>query len=341
MLQFLSSLFKSAPDQSGGLDDALIEKAIERAVAGTDQRVRALRDYQKLLRDPVEKAVAHVITLVDSLPSPVSISPQAFSEDSRIRAFFVSTEHLGKTIGGFNSVRDILSVATVLPPDDIYGLMTMAKVERKVFGMELEGDNLRRDVLQVSVNFSNHRFLGATDNELDTRRELKIKAFDFLLQKALERITGERSKRLELDRQRRLLQQKLDAMKAGQWGLGEMLDDSESPRPSHAKLEEKINSIDIELGQFPSDKLSLEESLAHVADTLIRPHDWLSVRENCLCLDYRGIKLRDASSASANAINLTELFSCTGEERTVLLGRIARSDIPAKPDIWNAAKIYL
>ncbi len=34
MLRFLSSLFTSAEDRGGGVDEALIEKAIERVVAG-------------------------------------------------------------------------------------------------------------------------------------------------------------------------------------------------------------------------------------------------------------------------------------------------------------------
>ena len=341
MLRFLGSLFTSTQEQPSAFDDALIEKAIDRAVAGTDHRIRALSDYKKLLREPVVKAMTHVIELVDALPPPVPISPQSFSESSTIRSLFVSKEHLSKVVGGFNSIRDYLSEVSVLPPDDIFGLLTMAQDERKVFGMELDGENLRRDVLQVAVNFSSHRFIGIKDNEVDSRRELKIRAFDFLLQKTLERIANQRSNRVELDRQRRLLQQKLDAMKAGQWGLGAMMNDSESVRPKLATLEEKINSIDAELGLFSSDKLSLEQSLSHVIDTLSNPQDWLSTREIRLRLDYRGIKLDDASSAPANEITLTELYSCTGEKRSVLLGRIASSDIPEQTDIWNAAKIYL
>ncbi|MCX7112270.1 MAG: hypothetical protein NTX45_19515 [Proteobacteria bacterium] len=341
MLRFLSSLFTGTAERSGGVDEALLEKAIDRVVVGTDPRIRALGDYQKRLREPVGQAVSHVIDLVDALPPPVAISPRAFSEDSGIRAFFVSTEHLRKVLGGFSTVRDYLTDLAELPPDDVFGLLTMAREERNVFGMELDGDNLRRDVMQVSVNFRNHRYLGPTGNELDTRRELKIRAFDFLIEKTLERITGERGKRLELDQQKHLLQQKLDAMKAGQWGLGMMLIDNEGQRPSLAKLEEKINLIDAELGQFHSDKLGLEESLAYVVDTLGQPSAWLAAREIHLRLDYRGIKLAESSAAPAREITLTELFSSTGECRTILLGRIARADIPEPPDIWNAAKSYL
>jgi hypothetical protein len=42
MLHFLSSLFKPSDDETGALDKALIEAATERAIDGTDPRMRAL-----------------------------------------------------------------------------------------------------------------------------------------------------------------------------------------------------------------------------------------------------------------------------------------------------------
>ena len=341
MLRFLSSLFTTTAERSEGPDEALIEKAIERAVAGTDQRLRAVGQYRKRLCQPVEQAVIHVIALVDALPPPIEISPRAFGEDARVRALFVSTDHLREVFGGFRTVRNYLTDLAGPLPEEIFGLLSMTKEERNVVGMELVGDTLRRDVMQVAVNFFNHRYLGPTSNELETRRELKKRAFDFLIEKALERIAGERSKRRELDQQRHLLKQKLDAMKAGNWGLGAMLADVEQELPDLAALEAEIKAIEMELGQFRTDNLGLEESLACVADTLSHPADWLASREICLRLDSKGIKVPSSSSAPSKEIALTEIFSGTGERRIVLFGCIARTDIPEPPDFWEGAKRYL
>lgn len=340
MLHFLSSLFTSPADRSGGLDEALVEKAIERAVVGTDRRLHALTDYRKRLRQPVEQTIHHVISLVDGLPAPVPISSQAYSDDHKLRALFASVEHLREVCGGFNTVRDYLAGLSSPPPEEIFGLLTTSKEERNVFGMELEGDTLRRDVMQVAVNFFNHRYLTPSDNELDARWELKKRAFDFLVEKALEHLANERGKRRELDRQRQLLRRKLDAMRAGQWGLGSMLDDGASQRPNLAALEAEIQAIEKELGHSHSDRLGLEESLGLVAEILSYPQDWLAAREVSLCLDYRGIKLAEPSSAGYE-ITLTELYSGTGEQRTAMLARIARADIPEPADFWKTAKHYL
>lgn len=340
MLRFLSSFFASSAEQPEGLDEALIEKATERLVAGTDSRIRALGGYRQRLREPVIQAVNHVISLVDALPPPVEISPKMFGSDDCLRAFFVSTDHLRQVLSKFNALREFLDGAT-LPPEDVFGLLTMTREERTVFGMELEGDSLRRDVRQVAVNFTNHRYLGPADNEFETRRELKIRAFDFLIGKVLERMTNERCKRVELERQRHLLQEKLNIMKAGQWGLESMLADSELERPDLTKLENEIEKIDVKLGQFYTDKPCLEESLNQIAERFSRPADWLSLRQVKMRLDYRGVIIPESSEASAREISLPELFSVTGESRTVFLGRISRADIPEQTNCWEAAKNYL
>lgn len=341
MLRFLSSLFTTPAQRAGGLDEALIEKAIERAVDGTDRRVQAIGQYRKRLRQPVELAVTHVISLVDALPSPVEISPRAFGVDPRLRAFFVSPDHVREVLGGFKTIRDYLLDLAGPAPEQIYGLLSMAMEERKVFGVELVGDTLRRDVAQITVNFFNHRYLGPASNELDTRRELKKRAFDFLLEKALERIASECSKRRELDHQRFLLKQKLATMKSGNWGLNAMMSDLERQRPDLAVLEAEIEVIDGELGQFHTDNLSLDESLACIVDTLSHPADWLASREISLRLDSMGIKIQDSSSAASREIALTEIYSGTGERRIILLGCIAHADIPKRPDSWREAQRYL
>lgn len=341
MLRFLSSLFTTPAAQRAGLDEALIDKAIERAVDGTDRRIRAIGQYRKRLRQPVERTVAHVISLVDTLPPPMEISPRVFGADPLLRTFFASTDHVREVLASFKTVRDYLADSPTPPPEKIFGLLTMAMEERKVFGMELVGEILRHDVMQVTVNFSSHRYVGLANNELDTRRELKKRAFDFLIEKALERIVGERGKRRELDRQRLLLKQKLATMKAGNWGLDAMLTDLERQRPDLATLEAEIEVIDGELGQFHTDHLGIEESLACVVDTLSNPATWLASREIGLRVDSMGVKIQDASTTPLKEIILTEIFSGTGERKIIHLGYIARADIPEAPNLWQAAKRYL
>jgi hypothetical protein len=343
MLRFLSLLFSEATAgaDADAPDPAVIEAAIERAVDGTDRRLRAVGDYRKRLRDPVERAVRHVMTLVDSLPEPAEISQQSFGTDPRVRAFFSSGEHLREVLGGIAGLRACLEQCAGPVPDDLFGMLTMAMEERNVLGMELDGDIVRRDVLQVSVSFSRHRYLCPAAREADARWELKKRAFDFLVERALERLAEAKQKRGELERQRLLLRRKLDAMKAGNWGLDSMFADGDESPPDLAALEADIEAVDAELGNSGSQALGLEESLEHVADTLGHPEDWLAAREICLQLDYRGIKATRPCTNSLPELRLTELYSGSGQRRIALFGRVPHGEIPERPDFLREASRYL
>lgn len=341
MFGFLSSLFGSPGPSAAGVDSALIEAAVERTVDGTDRRLRALGDYRKRLSEPVTRAVDHVSALVDALPASAEISRRAFGADTRVRAFFSSAEHLREVLGGLKNLRDYLDSRAGVRPDGIFGLLVMEREERTVLGMELEGDIIRRDVVQVAVNFFHHRYLAPAATEEDTRRELKKRAFDYLIERALERLASERRKRGELERQRRLLRRKLDALRAGSWGLGALFDTRELPPSDIPALEAEIESIDGELGRFGTSALSLEQSLEQIADAMGRPADWLAARRIGLRLDYRGIRLPEVSPAPCLEFELTELFSTSGIRRSVLLGRVPCGEIPERPDFLKQTARYL
>ncbi|MGZ8245411.1 hypothetical protein [Methylomagnum sp.] len=340
MLRFLSALFASATPDSKAPNRALINAAIERAVDGTDRRLRAVADYRQRLYGPVERTVDHVIDMVDRLPAPTEISQHSFGTDAKVRAFFSSGDHLREVLGRCQTLRDCLEHSPGLPPDAVFGLLSLAMEERHVLGMALDGDTVRRDVAQVSVNFSDHRYLCPAFEEADSRRELKKRAFDFLVERALERLAEEKQKRGELEHQRHLRRRKLAAMQAGNWGLGAMFGDSAATPPDLAALETEIEAIDAALGQSGGQALSLEDSLAQVAAILDCPADWLALRERSLRLDYRGIQVTELSP-TAPELRLMEIYSGTARRRIVLFGRIPRHEIPERPDFLRQASRYL
>ena len=262
MLHFLSSLFATSSRRDDPVDKALLEHATERVLEGSDPRLRALPGYRKRLRAPVETAVRHVIDLVGRLPEPAEISRQAFRNDPRLRAFFVSPEHLQETMAGCPMMSDYLRGANPAAGDVIFGLLSMTRSEKNILGMDLQGDTLQRDVAQVAVNFSDHRYLGPSGDETETRRELMRRGFDFLIERALESIIATRSKQAELDQQRQLLQRKLRAMEAGNWGLEAAFAPSEAGGGADlVALEAEIQAVENELLTLGSKPHALEHSL--------------------------------------------------------------------------------
>lgn len=341
MLRFLNSLFSEDTRDKQDVSPDIINTAVERAIDGSDTRIRFFSDYRKQLREPVEHAVEYVIGLVDNLQEPSEISESTFSTDPRVRAFFVSPEHLRETIGGFQTVVDYLRQKSGALPNEIFGLLTMEREERRTLGMQLDGDHVRRDIAQVAVNFSHHRYLGPSDNEADTRREIEKRAFDFLVEVALERMASSRSKKSELNKHKLMHAKKLEAMKAGHWGLESMLKGTETRNPDISQLESEIMNIDEELGRFGSDTGDIQHSLDLLIDTFNRAEDWLGAHTITLHLDQMGIKVDPASRKASNKLELRELFSETGERRIAMLARFPRTEFPDKPDFFQQASRYL
>ena len=341
MLHFLSSLFKPSAGEAGAPDRALIEAATERAIDATDPRLRALGNYRKRLREPVEQAARHIIDLVDSQPAAVELSRRSYGTDPRLRAFFVSAEHLQEVLGGIKTVKDYLQGVSGPLPEAIFGLLSMAWKERTVLGTEQHGEILRRDVKQVAVSFFDHRFGGPAGSEADFRWELKKRGYDYLLEIALKTIISTRGKRQDLKREQHLLNRKLEAMKAGNWGLEGMFAHDEAKTLEPAALEAQIDAVETELLEVGSDTESLQRSLDELAGVLGQPAHWLSRRELSMRLNYMGIRVEENPGEASNLLDLLELYSASGEHRIVLPGYIPRTELPERPDFFKEAQRYL
>jgi hypothetical protein len=341
MLSFLSSLFSPDKSTSGGVDKALIERAIERAVDGTDPRLRMLGKYRKQLREPVELAVRHVVELVDGLPETVPLGRSRYSTDPYVRAFFASNDHLQEVLGGFRTIRDYLQGLPGLPPREIFGLLTLEWKERKILGMEQQGGRVMRDVQQVSVSFFNHRFVCPSDSRDETSLELKKRAFDYLLKMALEKISATRGKHQQLKREQQLLDKKLAAMKNGGWGLETMLSPGEEPAPDMGALAAKIDAVESELLALGNASGGLDRNFELLAAVLAQPAHWLHRDNVCLRLNAMGVKTDVSSGEPANDLQLLGLFSASGERRIVLPVSLLCSELPDRPDFFKQASRYL
>jgi len=342
MLHFISSLFSSADQAAGKPDKDLIAKATDRVVDATDSRLRGFGNYRKRLYPAIEHAVIHIQSIVGILPEAMELSSNSYKHDPRLRAFFVSASHMQEVIGGFTAVNDYVRKLHAPLPDEIFGTLSMDYREKNVLGMDLSGDIVRRDVPQVQVNFSDHRYLGPSDSEEQSRHALEIRGFDFLIEKVLERIVTARSTRSDLEQQRRLLQRKLDAMQAGNWGLEPMLAEQVNPYPDYASLEKEINEVDTELLRLGSRPADLENNIEHINNILGRASDLLSIQEIHMYLDPMMVKKSESSTDERTShLQLTEASAKSGERRIILLGRFPTQELPKQPDFLSEARRYL
>jgi len=75
MLDLFANIFGRGDEHTSKLPPLLVKKVTERAIDGTDPRLRIVSGYAKMLKNPVIHAADYIIDMIDSLPAPVLANP--------------------------------------------------------------------------------------------------------------------------------------------------------------------------------------------------------------------------------------------------------------------------
>lgn len=331
MLKLFQSIF-GGTEKAGRYPESLVDAAIERAVDGTDRRLRALSGYKKQLRPAVIHAIDHVVDLVDGLPLPVQAGRADYGTNPCLRALFSSADNMLEMFS-HNAALNELHTTSGGP---VIALLLAEHTEKKVLGVDLVGDKVQHDVAQVVVNFSGHRLVEPATNEKDARRQLKRRAFDHLLTLALARIAEVRGSRAELSRQRDLLRRKLGTLEKSGWSL----ETEEGTQAEPEKLNAELLAIESELEELGADSGELQSRLDIVAKFLGNAEEQIWGTELVIHLDRMNIK-RSPQATSAKELTLQELHNARGQQRVALMVAITPKELPEREDFYSAAARYL
>jgi hypothetical protein len=334
-MKLFQSIF-GGDEARGHYPESLVRAAIERAVDGTDARLRLVPGYQKRLRQSVVHAIDHVVALVDAIPAPLVADRRQHSAEPRLDAVFASAGAMLDMFGRDTELTAFLTTPEGRGVERVTALLLAERMERNILGMDLVGDRVRRDVQQVTVSFAGHRLLDPRESEGETRRQLKRRAFDHLLTLALTRIAEAREEREDLLHQRDLLRRKCEALECGGWGFGA----PEGTPPDAAAVSAELDAISAQLDSLGADGGVLHAHLGIVAESLGEAERQLWAEDIVLSLDSMNIQ-RDAADPSARRIALQELHNAHGRRMVMLPISLTPRDLPQREDFVTAAQRYL
>ncbi len=341
MLRLFQSIFGTVEKSSSNYDDQLLERAIERVVDGTDPRLRALSGYRRRLRPGVIEALDYTFELVDSLSEPVLLSRDRFSKDDRIRSFFVSPDHIDDYLSRNRSLQVYLDKRTGLDPENLFALQAISRVEKKVLGMEMTGDILRRDVSQISVSFTNPRLSAFGDDEAATLFEIKKDVFDYFIQIALKNLVATRHKRQPSSNKPDIHADKLRTLQSANWGMESVLSGAEERRVDTNRAERDISKIESEFAHRQAAPPTLDQYLETVADSMAEVRKLLWREAVTIRTDRMGIKVTKEENEAAITLDLNEYCSAEGHRVVALPVCIPFETIPTRPDFLTEASRYL
>ena len=158
-----------------GVDEkaGLVDEAIDEVVDGTDARVRAVYHYKKSLRTGVRKLLNHVDGIIEQLAGTIKLSRKTFVYDSQVSSLLGSMDEVNRLCEESDEVKEYIKSSYTTEQDCFFALLFMNYHEKEIFGDELKGDFIHRDVRQISVFFTGHRLLAPAVSEIEVKTVLK------------------------------------------------------------------------------------------------------------------------------------------------------------------------
>ncbi|WP_290579865.1 hypothetical protein [Ketobacter sp.] len=297
---------------SSSYPEQLIKKAVERTVDATDPRVRILGHYGKQLRPAVLHAMDHVIGLVDALAAPIPMTPANHATALSLNVMFSSGDSLLDCLRWDVALRDFLSAEGVTE-GSVFALLMAKPSRRHIFGHDLIEGKMMSDVPLTVISFDDHRLVGLARDEVETRRILKWRAFDYILVTALNAVTEAQTLRTGLKSRKQLLKAKLDILnrssgKPLQGPLG----------PEKQKIQERMAQVEAELSDIGAEDTVLHQHLELIGRTLLASDQHLFCNPETLYIDPMQY-LRDASHPKARAVPVQLLHDAQGAQWAIQL----------------------
>ncbi len=295
-MSWIGQLFSHEPEG----DNPVLMAAIDRAVAQVEPMLMQTSGYRELYLKPVAHALAYAQSLAALVPGPVEINRESYAKDALVHALFPSADFVTDAFCSSRALHDYYHKHSDV--DELYALMGMRRVEKKLLGMEYSGTLLQRDVLQSVVYFTSHTIENPASTEQEARAMVTMSFFDSLVGKVKKRIEA---RRLE---QRLKLQEK-DAL------IARLRSSDEHAR---SRLEGEFSDM---LANIQSDSGSMDFShyLQDFETVLLNPEKHLRLDQTPIILDRMGVKRESIDIGQAESVLFNELIDFDHRSWTVTI----------------------
>ena len=335
MLKLLKPFF-GGRETVGRYPETLIRRATDRVVEGTDPRLNLLSGYRKKLRQPVVHAIDHIVSLVDGFPEPIETNAENYGDTPLLRALFSSPSRMLELLGEDINLNRFIRENAVRS-GTIRALLLAQHTTRKVMGNELVEGRVHRDVVQRVASFTEYRLVGLAPNQEKARSEMGSRAFNHLLELALEEIAAMQEQRESLNRQRSLLRRKRRALDHGSWSFEKTRSLTQTDATS---LESELEEIEKQLRALGSSDRTLASHLDIDGRVLSQAEQHLWKEDMVLHLDQMNIE-RDANHGSARELRFQLLRNSQGARLIALPVLIPVDKLPKTGNYISEAKKYL
>jgi hypothetical protein len=305
-----------------------LSDTVEHVVDRVSKRLRAIPGYAHKLVGPITTTFHHIDQLAEAVPGPLLCARAAFSEQPLVNAFFVNPRHLQEVFSRSQDVRGLFDADPRV--SECWGLLCVRIQERRQFGTALVNGDLRKDVMQTTVSFTDHQVVSPGTDEASARCALKCCMFNGLLAHIRHAFVDARTRVAEIEHRLRSRRRQLH-------------DSLVRSQDKHAvnDFETEIAALESELAHTDLRLPTINDEFDYVAHTLNNPGAYIASRNLMLRVNRLGIKLSAESAESGFNLHLVEIRIASQPPRIGTLVCFPRSELLPKPDVLKQADLFL
>ncbi|MEM5296236.1 hypothetical protein VSR82_18110 [Burkholderia sp. JPY481] len=320
----LASLFHPMRARAAHVESARAAEMIDRVIA-MNPRLRLARHYRERLEKAVSVSLTYIDDLIGSLPAPHEANAAAWSTDPLIRVFFATPDDLVKAFSRSEELRTYFARNSLLT--EAYATLGMAMFERHVLGVASEGGEVRHDVPQTTLCFSDHRVSVCGKSDADLREEIARRLVDQLALEGLARLAADRHALVAKGRE--LIEARVALLERRGVGMRSVVGGSQDADSDElARLENQIaeNTRNLAALRVPTELIDLQ--LDRVCEVFSTPAEHIYVEKRRLRLDLMNVIRNDDTEASREIeLRLARIPGDPPRMRAFILVRFARDEL--------------
>lgn len=328
---------RGAPAEEGAPGRERIAAAVE-GILALSPHLRMARRCEARLGPAVASALRHANGIVAAIPPAREASAAAWSLDPYIHAFFTAANTVAPVLSRSRDLRAFFEQHPDL--GQAHAVLGMAMREKHVLGVALEDGTLRRDVVRETINFSDHQVRMCGRSEPALREEIVHRLVVQLGLQGLARYAAERTRRGLLERERALLQTRLQLLERQGAGVGALVGEAQEAAGADelARLHDAILENEAAVEQLGLRSDALDRELAQVCAVLADPAAHLFVQTRRCRLDKMNVVLPpDSRDGDALVFQVAQVPTVPPQARAFALVRFARADLRSSGGLLDEA----
>jgi hypothetical protein len=210
---------RALPLKSSRVSAALVRDTSAYLLRLTNPRLALVPGFEQRLAEAVRGALDFMARCLETLPALHPIDPDNWMSAPQLASFFVSRDEMIHAFSASEPVQQYFAKNPVA--DSVCAVLTTRMIEREVFGVALSDGQLRNDVLQLRVSFSDPKVPIVAHSEAELRKAIGRRMIEELAMLGMERIAARQEEKRELGEARSLLLARERMLQQQGAGLGE------------------------------------------------------------------------------------------------------------------------